>query len=65
MVTMHASILKHDGREAFAVLPYREFLRVREELEDYDDLKALRSAKDAEPHAPTTPLREVRRKLRI
>ena len=65
MVTMHASILKRDGREAFAVLPYEEFIRVREELEEYDDLKALRAAKDAEHGAPTTPLREVRRKLRI
>ena len=65
MVTMHASILKRDGREAFAVLPYEEFIRAREELEEYDDLKALRAAKDAEHDAPTTPLREVRRKLRI
>lgn len=65
MVTMHASILKRDGREAFAVLPYEEFIRVREELADYDDLKALRAAKDAENDAPTTPFREVRRKLRI
>jgi hypothetical protein len=65
MVTMHASILKREGREAFAVLPYEEFLRVREELEDYDDLKALRAAKDTERKATTAPLREVRRKLRI
>jgi hypothetical protein len=65
MVTMHASILKHDGKEAFAVLPFEEFVRVREELEDYDDLKDLRTAKDAERAAPTTPLFEVRRKLRL
>ena len=65
MVTMHASILKRDGREAFAVLPFEEFVRVREELEEYDDLKVLRAAKDAEQAATTTPLREVRRKLRI
>ncbi len=32
---------------------------------DYDDLKDLRTAKDAERAAPTTPLREVRRKLRL
>ena len=65
MVTMHANILKRDGREAFAVLPYEEFIQVRDELEEYDDLKALRAAKAAEHGAPTTPLREVRRKLRI
>jgi len=65
MVTMHPSILKRDGREVFAVLPYEEFVRVREELEEYDDLKALRAAKDAERGVPTTPLRKVRRKLGI
>ena len=65
MVTMHASILRRDGREAFAVLPFEEFVRVREELEEYGDLKALRVATDAEHAAPSTPLRDVRRKLRI
>jgi mRNA interferase RelE/StbE len=65
MVTMHASILKRDGREAFAVLPFEEFVRVREELEEYDDLKALRAARDTGHAVPSTPLREVRRKLRI
>jgi mRNA-degrading endonuclease RelE of RelBE toxin-antitoxin system len=39
--------------------------RIADALEDYDDLKMLRAAKDAEQAAPTTPLREVRRKLRI
>lgn len=65
MVTMHASILKHDGRKAFAVLPFDEFVRVREELEAYDDLKALRAAKAAEQAEACTPLGEVRRRLRI
>lgn len=65
MVTMHPSILKKNGKEAFAVLPYEEFLRVQEELEDYDDLKALRAAKSIERRAPTTPLRMVRKKLGI
>lgn len=65
MVNLHASILKRDGKEAFAILPYEEFVRVREELEDYDDLKALRAAKRAEGKAPATPLSSVRKRLRI
>ena len=36
MVTLHPNIFKRDGKRAFAVLPYEEFLRVREELEHYD-----------------------------
>ena len=65
MVTLHPNILKRDGKRAFAVLPYEEFLRLREELEHYDDLKALRVAKVREANAPTKPLSEVRRKLGI
>ena len=63
MVTLHPSILKRNGKEAFAILPYEEFLRVQEELEDYDDLKALRAAKVAERTAATTSLRAVRKKM--
>jgi len=65
MVTLHPNILRRDGKKAFAVLPYEEFLRVREELEDFDDLKALRAAKSKERDAPTTSLQEARKKLRI
>ncbi len=65
MVTLHPSILKRKGRKAFAVLPYEEFLRVQEQLEDYADLKALRAATTKEKHASATPLHEVRRKLQI
>jgi len=65
MVTLHPNILKRDGKRAFAVLPYEEFLRVREELEDYDDLKALRAAKMREGSAPAKALSQVRRKMGI
>ena len=65
MVIMHPRILKRDGKEAFAVFPYEEFLRIREELEEYADFKALRAAKAKEHAAPTTSLRTVRRRLGI
>lgn len=65
MVPLHPKILKRNGKEAFAVLPYEEFVRIREELEEYADLKALRAAKSRERNAPATPLREARKKLGI
>ena len=65
MVTIHPSILKRNGKEAFAVLPYEEFLRIQEELEDYDDLKALRATKVIERDAPTKSLRAVRKRMGI
>jgi uncharacterized heparinase superfamily protein len=65
MVTLHPNILERDGKKAFAVLPYEEFVRIGEELHDFEDLKDLRAAKTEEADAPTTPLASVRKKLRI
>ncbi len=58
-------ILERDGKKAFVVLPYEEFLLVEEELEAYEDLQALRAAKSQEAAAPTVPLAEARRRLRL
>lgn len=65
MLTLHPSILERNGKKAFAVLPYEEYVRIEEALADLDDLKALRVAKDKEAQAGTVPLAAVRRKLKI
>ncbi len=65
MMTLHASILEHDGQKAFAVLPYEEFVKVQEILDDYEDLFTLRQAKDREGHLPTVPLNKAKRLLGI
>ncbi|MBM4309625.1 MAG: type II toxin-antitoxin system Phd/YefM family antitoxin [Deltaproteobacteria bacterium] len=65
MVTLHPNILEHDGKKTFAVLPYEEFLQVREELDDYQNLKDLREAKALEGDASATPLSSVRKELKI
>lgn len=41
---LKVQIIEKDGKKAFAVLPYEEFLRLQEELEDYEDLRCLREA---------------------
>lgn len=65
MVTLHPNILERDGKKAFAVLPYEEFVLIEEELDDFEDLKDLRAAKAEEANAATVPLAEVRKKLKI
>ncbi len=65
MIALHPNILERDGRKAFAVLPYEEFEKVREALEEYEDLKDLRAAKAEEGTAFVTPLATVRKKLEI
>ena len=64
MVTLHAQIIKKNGKKDYVVLPYEEFLKVQEELEDYDDLRSLREAKEAEKDAPTIGMTEMKRKIR-
>jgi hypothetical protein len=63
MVTLHPQIIKKNGKNEYAVLPYREFLKLQEELEEYEDLRCLREAKKAERGAPTIGLAELRKKI--
>jgi PHD/YefM family antitoxin component YafN of YafNO toxin-antitoxin module len=64
MVTLHAQIIKKNGKKDYVILPYEEFLKVQEELEDYDDLRSLREAKEREKDAPTIGMVELRKKIR-
>jgi hypothetical protein len=63
MVTLHPSFLERDGKKAFVVLPYEEFLVLEEEMQSFEDLKALRAAKAEEAGAPTVSLSEARTEL--
>jgi len=65
MITLHPSILEREGKKAFAVLPYEEYVKIREELDDYEDLKDLRKAKAEEGNASVSPLSVVREELSI
>lgn len=42
---MKTQIIEKHGKKEFAVIPYKEYLRMQEELEDYYDLCELRKAK--------------------
>jgi len=63
MVTLHAQVIKKNGKKDYVVLPYEEFLRVQEELEDYDELRSLREAKETEKDAPTIAMAELKKKI--
>jgi len=63
MITIHPNILERDGKKAFVVLPYEEFVVIEEELQEFEDLKQLRATKAEEGHEPTVPLREVKKEL--
>jgi PHD/YefM family antitoxin component YafN of YafNO toxin-antitoxin module len=63
MVTIHPNILERDGKKAFVVLPYEEFVMIEEELQDYEDLKQLRAAKAEEASKPSVPLHGAKKEL--
>jgi PHD/YefM family antitoxin component YafN of YafNO toxin-antitoxin module len=63
MVTIHPNVLERDGKKAFVVLPYEEFLMIEEELQEYEDLKELRAAKAEEASEPGVPLHVAKKDL--
>jgi hypothetical protein len=65
MMTLHPEILVKDGEKQFAVLPYEEFMSLKERLEDMEDLLQLRKAKKAEGRKRTVPLTRVKRQLDV
>jgi len=62
---MNAQFIKKNGRKAFAVLPYRKFLRMQEKLEDYADLIALDKAKSDPCNRKHHPLTDYMRQRGI
>ena len=65
MIELHPEILKKNGRNEFAVLPYEEYLALTEALSDYEDLQELRTAKAEEGNAATMSLKEVSKRYGV
>ena len=63
LLKLHPEILSKDGKKQFVVLPYEEFVAVKERLADADDLIELRKAKRAEGRKKSIPLAKVKRTL--
>jgi len=64
MIALNAQFIEKNGKKEFALLPYEDFLKIQEQLEDYEDLRCLREAKTAEGNAPTIGLDELKKRLR-
>ena len=62
---LNPQIIEKDGKKEFVVLPYDEFIKIQEELDDYEDLRILRKAKQKEGAAPTVTLKEAKKKLNL
>ena len=62
-MSIHPQIIEKEGKKEFVVLPYEEFLALQEALEDYEDLKILRSEKAMAGSEPAKGLDDVLRGL--
>ncbi|HEY3319359.1 MAG TPA: type II toxin-antitoxin system Phd/YefM family antitoxin [Planctomycetota bacterium] len=60
---MHTQIIGKSGKKEYAVIPYKEFLRMQEMIEDYEDLKALRRAKAEPDYRKRRPYEDVAKEL--
>jgi PHD/YefM family antitoxin component YafN of YafNO toxin-antitoxin module len=61
MIKIRPTIIEKNKKKEFVVLPYEDFLKIQEELEDYEDLKMLRRAKRHEGKAPAIELKDVKK----
>lgn len=62
---MKAKIIEKHGKKEFAVIPYKDFLRLQEEIEDYHDLRDLRRAKADPKNRQGRPLDLVATTLKL
>ncbi len=60
---MTAQIIEKAGKKEFAVIPYKQYLKMQDALEDYHALKALRGAKCDPKNQDGQPFEQVARKL--
>lgn len=63
MLELHPEFLKKNGRNEFVVLPYDEFVRLQEVLENAEDLLDLEKAREENAGHPGVPLEEVMRRF--
>ncbi len=59
MIRFHPESLKKNGKNEFVVIPYDEFVRMQELLEDAEDLLLLEQAKREDTDKPGVSLEEM------
>ncbi len=63
MLVLHPNILESNGQKEFAILPWNEFLKVKEMIEDWEDLRDLEKAIAEEKSEPGISLSKFRGQL--
>jgi len=59
---LNPEILTRNGEKMFAVIPYDEYLKLEERIEDVQDLIDLRQAREENKGEPGIPIEDVLKK---
>ncbi len=62
-MTLHPEYITRAGKKEYAVLPYEEFLALQEEIEQAEDILAIRETRTENAHAPGISLDEMKQRL--
>ena len=60
---INAQIIKKNGKKEFVILPYMEFMKMQQNIEDYIDLIDLEKAKAETVNKPSIPYNEIADKI--
>ena len=63
MLELHPNVLQKNGKGEFVVLPYEEFVALRDLLEDMEDLVLLEEARKENAGEPGISLDEAKKRL--
>lgn len=65
MIDLNPEFLTKNGQKEFAVIPYEEFIKLQEFLEDLEDLQDLRKSKEEYKDSPNISFEEVKKMFNI
>ena len=65
MLKLNPEFLIKNNKKQFAILPYEQFIKIKECLEDLKDLKELRLARKKEKSKKGYTLQQVKTALKI
>jgi PHD/YefM family antitoxin component YafN of YafNO toxin-antitoxin module len=62
---MRAQVLEKDGKKEFVILPWEDYVRIQEMLEDYEDLRELRKTKEESKGQKPIPFEKAVKSLKL
>ncbi|MGB3402467.1 MAG: type II toxin-antitoxin system Phd/YefM family antitoxin [Microcoleaceae cyanobacterium] len=62
MIQLNPEFFNRDGKQ-YVTLSYEEFSKIKDILEDFEDIQDLRTAKKEEKNSPSVSLEDVKKML--